>query len=613
MNSVTEGFLKRNSLFIAKLIALIGLFFVLTVWLYFAYAPSILSSAPSMLVSPDVVMEEFARLGSLGSFLAALFQGNLGYSFRYNLPVWSILVGRLEKTVLLIFISIAISAATGACVALVASRFKPKGYKPMIFAYSQKGYFFALATWTGMILVLLFSFLLGWFPSAHSQPDYWLIHPPENIFVEIEGRLRHLALPMLTLTIIFMIRSFFVVWSGGARFTSEKTLRNLLLPLTTVDFACIISAVVLIENVFLFPGVGWLLFVSVDSADLNIMLGAFLVLLIIAIILGYVGVFFDFVKQRYGLLGESEKEVYAKAESEEKSTQNVSNIRLEGLLRPLLRSKSLFLGVVVVSLFVVMGVAAPLLTPYDPAQFGVAERLAQPAWYQSLPLGDKDAAAFGLFGTDELGRDIFSQILYGARSTLIITVPTAIIAALIGLALGFAASHFGNMTDNIIRLFVDITPTLPVLPLLVVVSWTLWSSPLNWALLWVLSALAAMASRTAFLAHESDKVLVGGALRSRFPSLFKDLSANFCFVMVSLTLLALVGDFGFSQPWLGLYAPTWSGMLGNALSTAYARARAWWLWVPPLSCILLLAAGFLLIGLGLEKRLYSSPKATGKN
>jgi peptide/nickel transport system permease protein len=574
------------------------------VWLYFAYAPSILSSAPSMLGRTDAVVEEVARLDNLGSFFAALFQGNLGYSFRSSQPVWSILVGSLGTTVLLIIISIAISAATGAFVALVASRFSPKGRMPLVSVYSLRGYFFALTIWTGVILFLFFSYYLGWFPSAHSQPDYWLIHPPENILIEIEGRLRHLALPMLTLTIVFMIRSFFVVWSGGARFTSEKTLRNLFLPLTTVDFACIISAVVLIENVFLLPGVGWQLFMSVEYSDLNMMLGAFLVLLAIAMILGFVAVLFDLIQRRYSLFEESEKKVHTKTENEERHTQNVPNMRLGHLLRLLLGKKSLILGLVIVCSFVIVGLVAPLLTPYDPTQFGVAERFAQPAWYKSLSWGDEDRVAFGLLGTDEYGRDIFSQVVYGARNMLLVAVPMAVVAALIGLALGFAASRFGNLIDNIIRLFVDTTLALPIVPLLVVVSWALWSSPVDWALLWVLSALVAMASRRAYLARTGERVLAGRALRSGFPSLFMDLSANFCFVMVSLILLNLIGSFGFYQPLSGLdfYAPTWSGMLGSALSTVYLF-DAWWLWVPPLSCIMLFAAGFLLIGLGLEKRL----------
>jgi len=379
---------------------------------------------------------------------------------------------------------------------------------------------------------------------------------------------------------------------------------RLLLPLTATDFACIISAVVLIEYTFVLPGVGWLLFMSADSGDLNMIAGAFLVLLAIATILGYVAVLFDFFQQRYGLLGELEREGHAKAENEERSTQNVSNVGLKGLLRLLLHRKILFLGLVIVSLFVIVSLAAPLLTPYDPAQFGVAERLAQPAWYQSLSLGDKDAAAFGLLGTDEYGRDIFSQILYGARNILIIAVPIAVVAALIGLALGFVACHFGNLMDNIIRLFADITLTLPVLPLLVAISWTLSLSPLDWALLWVLSALAAMASRMAYLARPRDRSLTGSALRSRFPGLLKDLSANFCFVMTSLTLLNLIGSFGFYPPWLELdySTSTWSGMLIRALYSSHTF-DTWWLWVPPLSCIMLLAAGFLLIGLGLEKRL----------
>jgi peptide/nickel transport system permease protein len=812
MNTSIRGLLKGKTFFIAKLFALIIVFFLLVVWLYFAYAPRILGTITSMLGRADVLAEEVARLDSLGSFLSALLHGNLGYSFHYGQPVWSILVDHLGMTALLIAISIAISGAVGALVASVASRFGSRGNMPLVSSYSLKGYFFALTMWTGMILILLFSLHLGWFPAGHTEPDYWLIYPPENIFVEIGVRLSHLALPMLTLTIIFLIRSFFVVWSGGVRFISGQTLRNLLLPLTATDFACIVSAVVLIEYVFYLPGVGWLLFMSFFADP--IMMGAFLVLLAIAVILGCVAVLFDFVRQRYSLPGESEKRTCIRTESKERPKQNVTNMRLKGLLRLSVSRKSMFVGLVITCSFIIIGVTAPLLTPYDPVSVTVTPKIAyslsMPVWYgylfpgenvsenidvtsdpyfrsaeaiekltfettlahqgsihteyvsdkgfpdgsgpgclaivfereadvapygevkvnltaafnypYSFPpkqfLGDvavlvdnsqggsvefnvvlgrtgssrmiswagqsftprvegwitpypridsndfhtKDwlgetfgsdwsrfparamfsesgdyrfsieivfedtqpgasnvkvyvddfflrvyGNSFGVFGTDEYGRDIFSQILYGARNILIITVPMAVVAALIGLALGFAATYFGNLIDNLVKLFVDTTLALPIVPLLVVVSWTLWSSPLDWALLWVLSALAATASRTAYATRKGEKALAGSFLRGRLLSLFKDLSANFCFVMASLTLLSLIGSFGFYSPWLGpdFRASTWGGMLGGALYSA-SLFRGLWLWVPPLSCTLLFAAGFFLIGLGLDKRLQFS-------
>ena len=610
MNDITKGFLKRNLLFIAKLLALIALFFALTVWLYFAYAPTITSMAPRAIGRVDVVAEEIARLESLGSFLSALFQGNLGYSLHYVRPVWSILVGSLGVTLFLIIISVAISTATVAVVALVAARFKPKDYMPLASAYSLRGYFFALTAWTGTIVLIIFAYHLGWIPSSLSFLEYWVIHPPENILVEIEGWLRHLVLPMLTLTIIFMIRSFFLVWSGGTRFTSGKMPKNLLLSLTVTDFAGIVSAVVLIEYTFGLGGIGSRLFTSVESGDLTLLVGAFIVLLAVATILGCVGVLLEFIRQHYGLPVKLEREVHAKADDMKVSAQNVSKIGLRSLLRSVPRKKSLFFGLAIVSLFVIIGLAAPLLTADDPSQPGIAERRAQPVWYKSLFGGDPNAASSGLLGTDMFGRDIFSQVVYGARNAFVITVPMAFVAALVGLALGFVADRFGNLIDNIVKLFADTTLVLPVVPLLFVASWTLQSSSLDWALLWVVSALAVVAFRSAYLAHVGDRMSRSYALRGRLLGLLKNFLANFCFVMASLTLLSLISSFGlYYQPWheLGFSTSTWSGMLSTALYPLF-RYESWWLWVPPLSSILLLATGFLLIGIGLDKRLWFTPK-----
>ena len=608
MKAAVRGLLARKGAFVARLSALTILFFLLVAWLYYAYAPDILRSAPHVLGRASLVAEESARLNSLGSFLSALFQGNLGYSFDNSRPVWSSLAGSLGTTVLLTIIAIAISAATGALVASLAARFGQKGHMPLASAYSLRGYFFSLTTWAGIILIMLFSVRLGWFPFGNDQPDYWLIHPPENVLIEIEGRLMHLALPMFTLAIVFFIRSLFVVWSGSVRWASGKTLRNLLLPLTLTDFAGIVSAVVLIEYTFALPGVGWLLFTSIETGDLTMFVGAFLMLLAIATILGYIGVLFDFVRQRTGLPVELEKEVHAKADDKEGSAQTASKIGVKSRLRLMLRKKSLFIGLAIVFLFVILGLAAPLLTAYDPAQSGVAERYAQPMWYKSLFGGDPDAASFGLLGTDMFGRDVFSQFLYGTRNAFIITVPMAFMAALVGLALGFAANHFGNLIDSIVKLFADTTLALPVVPLLIVVSWTLQSNPLDWALLWVLSALAVVAFRSAYQAQIGDRASAGDTLRSRLPGLCKNFFANFSFVMASLTLLSLISSFGlYYRPWLepGFSMSTWTGMLITA-SYSVSLFEHWWLWVPPLGSILLLAAGFLLIGIGFDKRLQPS-------
>jgi len=800
--------LRRNFRLIVKPFALVILFFGLVVWLYFAYSPAILERAPMELKVPTRVAEESARLSSLGTFLSALFQGNLGYSFYYGRPVWSILLATLGTTVILIVLSTVISIATGVIFASIALKIEPKSRKPLIFAHSQKGFFFGLTFVTGLILIILFSSHLRWFPSGHTIPDYWAYLPPENIFVEIAGRLRYLALPVFTLTIIFMVRSFFIVWSGGSLFTSKKTLKRLLLPFTTTDFACIISAVVLIEWTFILPGVGYQLLLGLDTFDLTMAVGAFIVLLAIAVILGYISVLLDFVRQRFGLGEDLNRKVAAKSGTKKVFLQSGKYTLLKHVVKQVLERKSLLIGLVIVFFFfVVIASFAPLLTPYDPVRLPVhptyppiAARFAKPVWYRYLlgaepvsenlqvvqqpsfdtavsleelnfttslaqgvseqfvsdigykengcvaivfereeveapvgqvkaslfkefnfpyeappewfigqmavmanaskdvpvtidvviekegserrlewwsqtfkssettwitpepsidstnrpwitqkfgpywqknpahvmfseqgnyrygleitfndtqhPIGEKVEAtvyvddfefklfgtAFGLLGTDQYGRDIFTQVLYGAGTTLIATVPMAAVAALIGLGLGFLAGYFQNWADNLVMVFVDTTLATPVFPLLIVFGFIYWYQGISWfpILLWPLCALATMASRRVYVLRPKNQKLPGNTIRSRFLNLFKDFSANFCLVMVSVTLLNLI----ISTRFTGIYKPmtTWSGIFDSALSTALG-SEFWWWWVPPLVCTILFAVGFLFIGIGLDERL----------
>jgi peptide/nickel transport system permease protein len=802
MGYIIGGFLRRNLRLIVKLIALMILFFALVVWLYFAYSPAILTSA-----HPVMVEEESARLSSLGSFLSALFQGNLGYSLYTPKPVWSDLMARLGTTVTLIVLSTVISIATGVIFAFIALKIEPKSRKPLSFAHSQKGFFFGLTVMTGVVLIFLFSYSLGWFPLGHTIPADWLIYPPENIFVEIAGRLRHLALPAFTLTLIFMVRSFFIVWSGGSPFTSKKTLKRLLLPFTTTDFACIISAVVLVEWTFILPGVGFLLLQSIEVFDYTMVVGAFIVLLAIAVILGYISVLLDFVQQRFGLGEDLNRKVAAKSGTKKIFLQSGKYTLLKHVVKQVLERKSLLIGSVIF-FFLVIAAFAPLITPYDsvripfhPTYPPIAAHFAKPVWYRYLPgaepvsenlqavqqpgfntatsleelnfttsltqvisdqfvsdigyeedgcvaivfereeaeapfgqvkaslfkefdfpyevpperfvgqmalmvkasenvpitivvaiekegserrlewwnqtfdtggtkwvlldpivdsyapkswlrdrfgiewvedpaskmfsepsnyrygleitfnetqhpRGEKVEAtvyvddfefklfgtAFGMLGTDQHGRDIFTQVLYGARTMLITTVPIAAVAALIGLGLGFLAGYFQNWADNLVMVFAETTLATPVFPLLIVFGFIYWHQGISWflVLLWPLCTLATMASRKVYLFRPKNHKLSGNTIRSRFLNIFKDFSANFCLVMVSVTLLNLA----ISTSFIGIHesTATWSGIFDSAQSTARG-IEFWWWWVPPIACIILFAVGFLLIGIGLDERL----------
>ena len=114
-------------------------------------------------------------------------------------------------------------------------------------------------------------------------------------------------------------------------------------------------------------------------------------------------------------------------------------------------------GGLLVLMLVVMAVAAPLIAPYDPNQLGPLEdRLAQPSISY-------------LFGTDNLSRDIFSRVVYGARVSMTISLVAVTAATLISLSLGIISGFFGGWTDTIIQRLVDGLIAFPALVFLLAV------------------------------------------------------------------------------------------------------------------------------------------------
>jgi len=110
------------------------------------------------------------------------------------------------------------------------------------------------------------------------------------------------------------------------------------------------------------------------------------------------------------------------------------------LWRDLTRHRLALTGAILLALFIALAILAPVLAPHNPAQLNLAARLIPPS-------------AHHWFGTDELGRDVLSRTLYGARVSL--TVATAVVALslLTGLILGMAAGFYGGITDTLINLY----------------------------------------------------------------------------------------------------------------------------------------------------------------
>lgn len=143
--------------------------------------------------------------------------------------------------------------------------------------------------------------------------------------------------------------------------------------------------------------------------------------------------------------------------------------------RALLRNRAALAALAVLTVVLLAAVAAPLLAPHDPAQQQLADAFSPPT--ATYPLG-----------ADQLGRDVLSRLLHGARATLFSALAVLALAVLIGVAVGAVAGFYGAWVDPLLMRLTDLVLAFPTLLLAVAIAGTLGQS-----LLHVIAALAAVA------------------------------------------------------------------------------------------------------------------------
>ncbi|AOO83216.1 ABC transporter permease [Bosea vaviloviae] len=126
------------------------------------------------------------------------------------------------------------------------------------------------------------------------------------------------------------------------------------------------------------------------------------------------------------------------------------------LLRRMLSQTTLMIGLSLLACFIAIAVLAPLLAPHDPYVQNLTARNIPPFWY------DKGNWAHPL-GTDPLGRDYLSRLLYGARISLLIGISVVILSGLIGATMGLLAGYFGGRTDLAVTFMVTTRLAMPVI------------------------------------------------------------------------------------------------------------------------------------------------------
>ena len=137
----------------------------------------------------------------------------------------------------------------------------------------------------------------------------------------------------------------------------------------------------------------------------------------------------------------------------------------------LLRNRAALVGLVVIALAALVAIFAPWIAPYNPLEQHGKDGLMEPVWTQ--PFGSKYTNSSYFFGTDELGRDILSRLMYSSRVSLIIGfVPVSIVVA-IGLTVGMLAGYVGGVLDDFLMRVTDVVYAFPDLLFVIIIVATL--------------------------------------------------------------------------------------------------------------------------------------------
>ena len=261
------------------------------------------------------------------------------------------------------------------------------------------------------------------------------------------------------------------------------------------------------------------------------------------------------------------------------------------------RNKVALVGAFIVLFFVVLAIFAPLLASHDPFQTSF------------MTIRKAPSSAFWL-GTDELGRDIYSRLIYGARASLMAGMVSVLIALVVGVPFGLAAGYFGGWTDSVISRATEALLAIPFLILAIALAAFLGPSLINAMIAIGVSAAPKFIRITrgqVLAVRNEDYVQSARALgasdlriiaRHIFPNVMPPL-----IVQATITIAtAIIAEASLSFLGLGLQPPnpSWGSMLNTAKNF---MTQAPWMSIFPGSAIFLAVLGFNLLGDGLRDAL----------
>ena len=301
----------------------------------------------------------------------------------------------------------------------------------------------------------------------------------------------------------------------------------------------------------------------------------------------------------------SQEEKFQEKKSREKKIQENTIIMesyLQTVFRRFKKHRLAMVSLIVLGILCVLAILAPVIAPYDP----------------NAIVGDFGAAPTKEFwlGTDQIGRDVLSRLLYGMRVSLLVGVLATLISTVIGVVLGLLAGYFGGIIDMVIMRFTDIVMSFPYM-LLVLVAAAIFR-PGMWNMILILGfvdwpGIARMVRGNVLALRETNFIkgnIVAGMSVPHilFSEILPNTAAPILVYATSVLALSMLDEAALSFLGMGVQPPTAS--LGNMLNGAQSLTvltNQPWLWIPPGLLIVILVTAINFVGDALRDAL--DPKA----
>jgi ABC-type dipeptide/oligopeptide/nickel transport system permease subunit len=596
------------------------------------------------------------------AYVSNLFQGNLGVSFVNKLEVSEILIDRVWKTFILLFTGEIVAIFLGSTLGVIAS-WKRGSFIDLgillggLFTWSIPTFFF------GIILVLV---------ARGTLPTGMMVTvglKPEDGLVYWKDVARHLVLPTIALGIGFISSYMMVMRSSIIEVLSEDyilaakakglnnlqilrdhALKNAMLPMITLlalSLAFTVGGAIQIETVFSWPGIGRLIFDSVGKQDYPVLQGAFLLIAVSVIVANFLAdVFYTlldprvkmetsqagtqvdlgriFLKLPQSLLAFAKRipgffstlggvprripAVFGHSTEGIKRIPRAIGLTIGGLwkagrtaLQTFKRRPMSMVGLLMLTSMILIAIFAPLVAPYSPEELATIRVTAKDI------LTPPDAEH--LLGTDDAGKDVLSQLIYGARISIIVGFSASFMSLIIGTVVGMVAGYFGGRLDALLMRLVDFLMVIPTLPLMMVII-SFWGRGLDKIILVIgllyWTYMARLVRSQVLSIKERHYVLRAKALgASNFRIILRHIFPQVLPLIIAQGVLdtssAIIAES--SLAFLGLGDPTqisWGMMLNFAFARAISK-EAWWFLLPPGFTIVWVSLSLVLIGTALEE------------